>query len=45
MAMIDVERFEALIFELDGVITQTTSIQAWAWKQLFDEFLARCVRG
>ena len=41
MVMIDVERFDALIFDLDGVITQTASIHARAWEQLFDEFLAR----
>jgi len=43
MVIIDVRRFEALIFDLDGVITQTASIHARAWKQLFDEFLARRV--
>jgi beta-phosphoglucomutase family hydrolase len=43
MVIIDVGRFEALIFDLDGVITQTASIHARAWKQLFDEFLARRV--
>jgi len=41
MVIIDVRRFDALIFDLDGVITQTASIHARAWKQLFDEFLAR----
>jgi beta-phosphoglucomutase family hydrolase len=41
MVIIDVEHFDALIFDLDGVITQTASIHARAWKQLFDEFLAR----
>jgi hypothetical protein len=41
MVIIDVRRFEALIFDLDGVITQTASIHARAWKQLFDEFLSR----
>lgn len=41
MVTIDVERFAALIFDLDGVITQTASLHARAWKQLFDEFLAR----
>lgn len=41
MVIIDVRRFEALIFDLDGVITQTASIHARAWKQLFDQFLAR----
>jgi beta-phosphoglucomutase family hydrolase len=43
MVTIDVERYEAFLFDLDGVITQTASIHARAWKQLFDEFLARQV--
>ena len=41
MVIIDVRRFEALIFDLDGVITQTAAVHARAWKQLFDQFLAR----
>lgn len=41
MVIINVKTFEALIFDLDGVVTQTASIHARAWKQLFDEFLAR----
>jgi alpha,alpha-trehalase len=41
MVVIDAKRFDALIFDLDGVITQTASVHARAWKQLFDEFLAR----
>ncbi len=41
MVTIDVERFEAFIFDLDGVITHTASIHARAWKRLFDEFLTR----
>ncbi len=41
MVIIDVKRFEALIFDLDGVITQTASIHAQAWKQLFDAFLCQ----
>ena len=41
MVIIDVERFGAFVFDLDGVITRTASIHARAWKQLFDEFLAR----
>ncbi len=43
MLVIDVERFQALLFDLDGVVTQTASIHARAWKQLFDEFLAQQV--
>jgi trehalose 6-phosphate phosphatase len=41
MVIIDVRRFDALIFDLDGVITQTASIHARAWKRLFDELLSR----
>jgi alpha,alpha-trehalase len=41
MVTIDVERFAAFVFDLDGVITQTASVHARAWKLLFDEFLAR----
>ena len=31
--------FDAVIFDLDGVITDTASIHSTAWKQMFDEFL------
>ena len=33
-------RPQAMIFDLDGVITDTASIHARAWKIVFDEFLA-----
>lgn len=41
MVTIDVEQFDGFVFDLDGVITQTASLHARAWKKLFDEFLAR----
>jgi beta-phosphoglucomutase family hydrolase len=41
VVIIDVKHFDALIFDLDGVITETVSIHARAWKRLFDEFLSR----
>lgn len=31
----------AVIFDLDGVITSTASLHAEAWREVFDEFLAR----
>ncbi|MDR4987933.1 MAG: trehalose-phosphatase [Bacteroidales bacterium] len=31
-------RIDALIFDLDGVVTQTRKLHKKAWKQLFDEF-------
>jgi beta-phosphoglucomutase family hydrolase len=37
---IDWERFDAVLFDLDGVITATASVHAEAWKQMFDEFLS-----
>lgn len=32
---------DAVIFDMDGVITRTARLHAQAWKTLFDEFLAR----
>ena len=32
-------RFDAVIFDLDGVITDTASLHAAAWKEMFDEIL------
>lgn len=33
------QRLEAAIFDLDGVITDTASVHAVAWKEMFDAFL------
>jgi len=33
--------FDAVIFDLDGVVTKTMSTHAAAWKKVFDEFLAQ----
>src|SRR5687767_3393731 len=35
------ERFDAVLFDLDGVLTSTAAIHAEAWKRMFDEFLDR----
>lgn len=32
------QSFDAVIFDLDGVVTDTASVHAAAWKQLFDEY-------
>lgn len=37
-------RIDAAIFDLDGVLTDTASIHAAAWKQVFDSYLQRRVR-
>jgi beta-phosphoglucomutase family hydrolase len=31
--------YDAVLFDLDGVLTRTASVHACAWKKLFDEFL------
>lgn len=36
----DARRFAAVIFDLDGVITDTARVHAAAWKRLFDQELA-----
>ena len=33
------QRFDAVLFDLDGVLTSTAVIHASAWKRMFDEFL------
>jgi len=33
------ERFDAVLLDMDGVLTDTASVHAAAWKRMFDEFL------
>jgi alpha,alpha-trehalase len=33
------QEFDAVIFDMDGVVTRTATLHAAAWKQLFDSFL------
>ncbi len=33
--------FDAVVFDLDGVITVTASVHSRAWKQMFDEYLRK----
>jgi len=37
--------FDAVIFDLDGVITQTAEIHSQAWKIMFDDFLLNIAKG
>ncbi|NIO39321.1 MAG: beta-phosphoglucomutase family hydrolase, partial [Burkholderiales bacterium] len=39
------DRFDAFIFDLDGVITRTAKLHAAAWKKMFDGYLARHTSG
>ncbi len=36
---LDPERLDAVLFDLDGVITDTAAVHASSWKRLFDEYL------
>ena len=38
-ATISAARFDAVVFDMDGVVTQTATVHAAAWKALFDAFL------
>ena len=38
------DRFEAVLFDMDGVITDTASIHARCWKTMFDEYLEKRAR-
>ncbi|MFY0614996.1 MAG: trehalose-phosphatase [Hyphomicrobiaceae bacterium] len=38
-ALVDWRRFDAALFDLDGVITQSAKLHARAWKEIFDGFL------
>lgn len=41
MTDLDLTRFDAVLFDLDGVLTDTAALHAAAWKRMFDEFLQR----
>ena len=35
------ERFDAVLFDLDGVLTSTAKIHSACWKEMFDEYLRK----
>jgi beta-phosphoglucomutase family hydrolase len=35
------DQYDAVLFDLDGVITNTASLHATCWKQMFDEYLQK----
>ncbi len=40
LVTIDPADFDAMVFDMDGVVTETATVHAAAWKSLFDDFLA-----
>jgi beta-phosphoglucomutase family hydrolase len=43
--VISTGKYDAVIFDLDGVVTQTSAVHAAAWKRLFDGFLEEHARA
>ncbi|MEU8203686.1 HAD-IA family hydrolase [Streptosporangium sp. NPDC049046] len=43
-AVVDLEEIAAMIFDTDGVVTDTATVHAAAWKQVFDAFLGEHAR-
>ena len=39
--VLSLDRLDAVVFDTDGVLTDTASVHAAAWKRLFDEYLAQ----
>jgi len=35
------EEFDAVVFDMDGVVTKTAAVHATAWKRLFDDYLEK----
>ncbi|HEY5844904.1 MAG TPA: HAD family hydrolase, partial [Mycobacterium sp.] len=38
---IDTRRYDAVLFDLDGVVTDTAAVHAKTWRALFDDVLPR----
>jgi beta-phosphoglucomutase family hydrolase len=38
------DQYDAVLFDLDGVLTDTASLHATCWKQMFDEYLHKRAR-
>jgi beta-phosphoglucomutase-like phosphatase (HAD superfamily) len=38
---IDPQNYDAVLFDLDGVLTATAKIHAASWQEMFDEFLRK----
>jgi len=43
--VISPDRFDGVIFDMDGVVTDTASVHAAAWRRMFDEFLGGRTAG
>ncbi len=41
---VDLSKFDAILFDLDGVLTGTARVHAKCWKKMFDEYLEKLAR-
>lgn len=39
LAVLPVDRLDAIVFDMDGVVTETATIHAQSWKRVFDDVL------
>ena len=42
---LDADLYDAVIFDLDGVVTKTARVHAASWKRLFDDYLQQRAHG
>jgi beta-phosphoglucomutase-like phosphatase (HAD superfamily) len=40
-ATITPQKFDAVLFDMDGVLTATAKVHAASWKRMFDDFLVK----
>ncbi|HEX9854753.1 MAG TPA: beta-phosphoglucomutase family hydrolase [Acidimicrobiia bacterium] len=45
MAIVDWQRYRAVLFDLDGVLTATAKVHSAAWRRAFDSFLEQHEEG
>lgn len=43
--LITAEKYDAVLFDMDGVLTMTMTIHAACWKRMFDEYLQQRAEG
>jgi len=43
--LLTAEKYDAILFDMDGVLTMTMKIHAACWKKMFDEYLAQRAPG
>ena len=42
--LISQDKYDAVLFDMDGVLTMTMTLHAASWKKMFDDFLKECAQ-